>query len=92
MKYTATLNKGVIVAKGINYTDYVDKREIELTEVQYNNIPIPCKLVNGEFVSCDFPKVEGGEAPKEEKTKAEKIEELQKKIDEIQYEISALKQ
>ena len=57
-KFTATIQNNVIVAKGINYTDYVDEREIELTEEQYNTIPIPCKLVDGEFVPCESPKVE----------------------------------
>ena len=55
MRYVGTLKGDVIVAKGINYTDYVDKNEIGLTEFQYNTIPIPCKLVNGEFVPCDYP-------------------------------------
>jgi hypothetical protein len=56
MKYTGTLQNGVIVAKGINYTDYNDPNEIELTEYEYNTIPIPCKLVDGEFVLCEYPK------------------------------------
>lgn len=58
MKYIGILNDNVIVAKGISYTDYVDNTEIELTKEQYNSIPVPCKLVNGEFVPCDFPEVE----------------------------------
>lgn len=55
MKYVGTVFKEVIVAKGINYTDIINENEIELTEAQYNNIPIPCKLVDGEFIACDFP-------------------------------------
>jgi len=55
MKYVATLENDIITSKGINYTDFVDEREIELTEEQYNTIPIPCKLINGEFIPCDFP-------------------------------------
>ena len=56
MRYIASVtNEGIIVSKGINYTEYVDEKEIELTEEQYNSIPIPCKLVDGEFVECDFP-------------------------------------
>lgn len=58
MKYVGTLYKDVIVAKGINYTDFVDEREIELTEAQYNTIPIPCKLVDGEFIPCEMPEIE----------------------------------
>ena len=58
MRYVGTLKDDVIVAKGINYTDFKDEREIELTEEQYNSIPIPCKLVDGEFVECDYPKEE----------------------------------
>ena len=58
MKYAAILYNDVIVAKSKNYTDNIDKNEIELTEKQYNSIPIPCKLVNGEFVPSEFPKVE----------------------------------
>lgn len=58
MKYVGTLYKDVIVAKGINYTDFVDEREIELTEAQYNTIPIPCKLVDGEFIPCEMPESE----------------------------------
>lgn len=92
LRYVGTLNDDVIIAKGINYTDYVDKREIELTKEQYNTIPIPCKLVDGEFIPCDFPQYDVVETPKEEKTEAEKIEELQKKVDELQSELSALKQ
>ena len=92
MIYVGTLENDVIVAKGINYTDYIDEREIEFTEEQYNAIPIPCKLVDGEFVSCDYPKFNVVETPEEEKTEAEKIEELQKKVDELQNELSALKQ
>lgn len=55
-KYTGTIQDGVIVAKGINYTDYNDPNEIELTEEQYNTIQTPCKLVDGEFVPCEYPK------------------------------------
>lgn len=93
MRYTASVFKGVIVAKGINYTDFIDKNEIELTEYQYNTIPIPCKLIDGEFVPCDFPEIKIEETPTEEtpKTDAEKIEELQQKIDDLQYELSALR-
>ena len=58
MKYIGMLNDGVIVAKAKNHDDKVYKNEIELTEKQYNSIPIPCKLVNGEFVRCEFPKSE----------------------------------
>lgn len=58
MRYVGILLEGVIVSKGIDYTDYIDEREIELTEEQYNSIPLPCKLINGEFVPCEFPKVE----------------------------------
>ena len=58
MRFVGSIYKDVIVSKGINYTDYIDKNEIELTEEQYNSIPIPCKLVNGEFISCDFPETE----------------------------------
>lgn len=56
MRYVGTVKDDVIVAKGINYTDYVDPNEIELTEEQYNTIPIPCKLIDNEFVECEFPK------------------------------------
>lgn len=91
MRYVGTIRDNVIVAKGINYTDFIDERELELTEEQYNAIPIPCKLVDGEFVPCEFPKYDGNETPESEKTAEEKIEELQKKINELQDEISALK-
>lgn len=64
MIYTGTLYKGVIVAKGINYTDYVDEKEIELTEEQYNTIQTPCKLVEGEFIPCEYPKAETVEIEK----------------------------
>ena len=57
MRYVGSLLDGIIVSKGINYTDYIDKKEIELTEEQYNSIPIPCKLVDGNFVPCEYPKV-----------------------------------
>lgn len=65
MKYVGTVQNDVIVAKGINYTDYQDPNEIELTEEQYNSIQTPCKLVNDEFVPCDFPSVEVEETPPE---------------------------
>ena len=65
MRYVATTYKNVIVSKGINHTDYVDKNEIELTEAQYNSIPIPCKLVDGEFVSCEMPEIEPTDTPTE---------------------------
>ena len=58
MKYVGTLYKGVIVAKGINYTGIVADDEIELTEEEYNTIPIPCKKIDGEFVPCDFPELD----------------------------------
>lgn len=70
MRYVGSLLDGIIVSKGINYTDYVDNKEIELTEEQYNSIPIPCKLVNGEFVPCEYPKVTMTE-PKHEPTTEE---------------------
>ena len=63
MRYVATVKDGVIVTKGINYTDFVDPNEIELTEEQYNTISIPCKLVDGEFVPCEYPKCEVVETP-----------------------------
>ena len=66
MRYTGTIYKGVIVAKGINYTDFIDKNEIELTEYQYNTISIPCEVVDGEFVSCDFPTEDVVGTPTEE--------------------------
>lgn len=58
MRYVGTISQGVIIATGINYTDYIDENEIELTEEQYNTIETPCKLVNGEFIPCDYPKIE----------------------------------
>lgn len=58
MKYVATVQDNIIVAKGINYTDYVAENEIELTEEEFNTIPIPCRKVDGEFIPCDFPEVE----------------------------------
>ena len=57
MRYVATVYNDVIIAKGINYTNYFDENEIELTEYQYNTIPIPCQLVDGEFIACDYPKI-----------------------------------
>ena len=68
MRYVGILLDGVIVSKGIDYTDYVDEREIELTEEQYNSIPLPCKLVDGEFVPCDSPEVTRPEAEPEPTT------------------------
>lgn len=65
MRYVGSVVEGVIVSKGIAYTDYVDEREIELTEKQYNSIPIPCKRVNGEFIPCDYPVVTMPEIKKE---------------------------
>lgn len=70
MRYIASILEGVIVSKGIAYTDYVDSREIELTKEQYNTIPLPCKLVNGKFVPCEHPKVTIPE-PKHEPTTEE---------------------
>lgn len=61
MRFVATVQNNIITSKGINYTDYIDKNEIELTEEQYNNIPIPCRLVDGEFIPCNFPEVDIGE-------------------------------
>lgn len=58
MRYVGTIKDDVIISKGINYTDYIDPYEIELTEEQYNTIPIPCKLVNDEFIPCEYPKAE----------------------------------
>ncbi len=75
-KFTATIQNNVIVAKGINYTDYVDEREIELTEEQYNTIPIPCKLVDGEFVPCDFPEYSISQTPTPEPTTDEVLNAL----------------
>lgn len=56
MRYVGIVLDGVIVSKGVNYTDYIDEKEIELTEEQYNSITIPCQQIDGEFVPCDFPK------------------------------------
>ena len=58
MRYTATIKDNIIIAKGINHTDYVDEREIELTEEQYDSVPIPCKLIDGKFIPCEFPQSE----------------------------------
>lgn len=55
MRYTGTVQKGVIAAKGINYTDFIGENEIELTEEEYNTIPIPCRKVDGEFIPCELP-------------------------------------
>ena len=55
MIYVGILYENVIVSKAKNYEDVVHSNEIELTEGQYNTIPIPCQLINGEFVECDFP-------------------------------------
>ena len=90
MKHIGILNNGVIVATAINHTDYIGENELELTEEQYSTIPIPCKLVGVEFIPCKFPVYEVEETPEVEKTDAEKIEELQKRLEEIQAEISAL--
>ena len=65
MRYVGTLKGDVIVAKGINYTDYRDKHEIELTEEQYETIPIPCVIIDGEFIPCDFPESEVEDVPTE---------------------------
>lgn len=73
MKYVGTIKDGVIVAKGINYTEYEDPNEIELTEEQYNTIPIPCKLVNGEFIPCEYPRSEVVEIPEEPITEVERL-------------------
>lgn len=71
MKYVATVQSNIIVAKGINYTDYVAKNEIELTKEQYDTIPIPCRLVDGEFIPCDYPEVEIAETNLTEVTRFE---------------------
>lgn len=55
MKFVGVLYDDVIIAKSINHVDFVASNEIELTEEQYNTIPIPCKLVGGEFVECECP-------------------------------------
>lgn len=55
MRYVGILKKGVIISKGINYTDYEDVNEIEITKEQYDTITIPCRLVDDEFVVCEFP-------------------------------------
>lgn len=65
MRYVGSVIEGIIISKGIAYTDYVDEREIELTEKQYNSIPIPSKRVNGEFIPCEHPKVTIPEVEKE---------------------------
>ena len=80
MRYTGTIYKGVVISKGITYTDYMDKNEVELTEEQYNTLPIPCKLTNGEFIPCDFPEMESGDVVIEE-TEPTEIERLRADID-----------
>ena len=60
MKYAAILYDDVIVAKAKNYNDCINDNEIELTEQQYNTISIPCQLIEGVFVPCDFPEINGG--------------------------------
>lgn len=93
MKYIGVLNDDVIVAKGINYTDYIDENEIELTEIEYNNLQPPCKLVAGEYIPCEFPTYEGENTPiEEEKTSEEKISSLEKQLAVIQAEIDKLKE
>ena len=32
--------------------------EREITEEEYNTIPIPCKIVNSEYIPYEFPKTE----------------------------------
>lgn len=61
MKYTATVYKDVIISKGISYIDCVAENEIALTKKQYETIPIPCKLIDGQFVPCDYPKIDAPE-------------------------------
>jgi hypothetical protein len=56
--YVGVLYKDVIIAKGKNYTDHIGEKEVELTEEQYEAIPIPCKLIDGEFVPSEFPEGE----------------------------------
>lgn len=58
MKYVGILNNDVIIAKAKIYEDFVDERHIELSEEQYNTIITPCRLIDGVFVPCDFPKLD----------------------------------
>lgn len=81
MRYVATVENGICTSKGINYTGFVDDREMELTEEQYNTIHIPCKLVDGEFIPCEFPKVKNEDTPTE--TEPTEIEQLRADIDYI---------
>jgi hypothetical protein len=93
MRYVAILRKGVVVSKGINYTDYKDENEIEISASDYDNIPIPCKIVDGEFVPCDYPESDIVQETETEtpKTDAEKIAELEEKVAELTKQIEALK-
>lgn len=85
MRYVGTISQGVIIAKGINYTDYIDENEIELTEEQYNTIQTPCKVVNGIFKPCEYPKitVEETEENNENDTEVSEIEQLRADVDYI---------
>ena len=79
MRYTATIENGIYTSKSINYTDFIDDREIELTKEQYDTIPIPCKMINGKFVPCEFPKVINEDMTT--KTEPTEIEQLRADID-----------
>lgn len=55
MKYVGVIYDEVIIAKAKIYVDVIADNQIELTEEQYNSIVTPCKLIDGTFVSWDFP-------------------------------------
>ena len=79
MRYVTTVENGICTSKGINYTGFIDGREIELTEEQYNTIPIPCKLINGKFVPCEFPQIKNEDTTTE--IEPTSIEQLRADID-----------
>ena len=56
MKYIGVLKDNIIVNSLIRYENVeIYDNEIELSEEQYNSIIVPCKLIKGEFISCEYP-------------------------------------
>ena len=80
MKYVGVLYDNIIISKAKNYDDKIHESEIELTEGQYNTIPIPCKLVDGEFVPCEYPKINMDDDVETE-TEPTEVEQLRADID-----------
>lgn len=85
MIYIGIKLKDIVISKAIKYEEFIGANELEITKAQYDNLPIPCKLVDGAFIPCDYPVMEMEPHPPREPTETELL--VQAYID-LDYRLS----